>query len=74
VDQIQADIASNQRKLAETVDEISGRIAPEALAEDAKATVKGWFVHPDGSPKGKPIAIIGGTVVGLIVLRRIFHD
>jgi hypothetical protein len=74
VAQIQADIASNQQRLADTVDELSGRIAPQALAEEAKAKVKGVFVHPDGSPKGKPIAIIGGAIAGLVVLRAIFHD
>ena len=72
--QIQSDIASGQQDLAKTVDEISERIAPEAIAEQAKGAVKSWFVHPDGSPKGKPIAIIGGTLAGLIVLRQIFHD
>jgi hypothetical protein len=74
VAQIQADIAGNQRRLADTVDEISERITPQAIADGAKSKVKGVFVHPDGSPKGKPIAIIGGTIAGLVVLRAIFRD
>jgi len=73
-EQIQADIDAAQQRLAATVDELSGRLSPQALAEDATGVVKGWFVHPDGSVKGKPIAIIGGTLAGLIVLRQLFHD
>ena len=73
-EQIQSDIESAQKQLASTVDELSERLSPQALAEDATGVVKGWFVHPDGSVKGKPIAIIGGTLAGLIVLRQLFHD
>jgi hypothetical protein len=73
-EQIQSDIESAQKQLAATVDELSERLSPQALAEDATGVVKGWFVHSDGSVKVKPIAIIGGTLAGLIVLRQLFHD
>ncbi|MFZ0323459.1 MAG: DUF3618 domain-containing protein [Actinomycetes bacterium] len=73
-EQIQADIDAAQQQLAATVDELSDRLSPQSLADEATGVVKGWFVHPDGSVKGKPIAIIGGTLAGLIVLRQIFHD
>jgi len=31
-------------------------------------------VRPDGSVKGRPIAIIAGTIAGMVVLRKIFGD
>lgn len=73
-EQIQADIDETQQQLAATVDELSDRLSPQALAEDATGVVKGWFLHPDGSVKGKPLAIVGGTLAGLLVLRKLFHD
>lgn len=72
-DQIQSDIDSAQRRLADHVDELSERLAPQALAEDALGSVKRLFVDADGSPKAKPIAIVAGTLTSLVVLRKIFH-
>lgn len=74
VEQIQADITSGQQQLAQTVDAISDRIAPEALARDAKDTVRSWFVDSRGRVKGRSVAIVAGAVAGLIVLRQVFHD
>lgn len=72
-EEIQADIDAAQARLAATVDELSERLSPASLADEAKAGVKSVFVDEDGSVKPKPVAIIGGAVVGLIVLRAIFH-
>ena len=72
-EQIQADIDAAQQRLADQVDELSDRLAPQALAEDALGSVKGVFVDDTGAPKGKPIAIVAGTVAGLLLLRKIFH-
>jgi Protein of unknown function (DUF3618) len=72
-EQIQADIDAAQRRLADQVDELSDRLQPQALAEDAVGNVKKIFVEEDGSPKVKPIAIAAGAVTALLVLRKIFH-
>ena len=72
-EQIQADIDAAQRRLADQVDELSDRLAPQSLAEDAIGRVKGVFVEADGTPKVKPIAIVAGTLTSLVVLRKIFH-
>ncbi len=72
-EQIQADIDAAQRRLADQVDELSDRLAPQSLAEDALGRVKQVFVEADGSPKVKPIAIVAGTLTSLVVLRKIFH-
>lgn len=72
-EEIQADIDAAQARLAATVDELSERLSPASLADEAKAGVKSVFVDEYGSVKPKPIAIIGGAVVGLVVLRAIFH-
>ena len=72
-EQIQSDIDAAQRRLADQVDELSDRLAPQSLAEDALGRVKAVFVEEDGSPKAKPIAIVAGTLTTLVVLRKIFH-
>lgn len=72
-EQIQADIDAAQKRLADQVDNLSERLAPESLAEDAIERVKRVFVEPDGTPKPKPIGIAVGTVAGLLILRRLFH-
>lgn len=72
-EQIQSDIDAAQRRLADQVDELSDRLAPQSLAGDALGKVKAVFVEDDGSPKVKPIAIVAGTLTSLLVLRKIFH-
>ena len=71
--QIQADIDAAQARLASRVDELSDRLNPQHLAEEAVGGVKRVFVHEDGTPKGKPIAIVAGGLTALLVLRKIFH-
>jgi len=61
-DQIQSDIDEAQQRLADQVDQLSDRLQPQALAEDAVSGVKGM-----------PIAIVAGSITTLIVLRKIFH-
>ena len=72
-EEIQADIDAAQQRLADHVDGLSERLAPQALAEDALDSVKKVFVEEDGTPKKRPIAIAAGTVAGLLLLRKIFH-
>ena len=72
-DEIQADIDASQKRLADQVDVLSERLAPQSLAEDAIGSVKKVFVEEDGTPKGKPIAIAVGTVASLLLLRKLFH-
>ena len=71
--EIQADIDAAQLRLADQVDSLSERLAPQALAEEAIGGIKKVFVEADGTPKTRPIAIAAGAVAGLIVLRKIFH-
>jgi hypothetical protein len=73
-EQIKADITATQERLAATVDNLNDRLSPESLMREAGEAAKGVFVRPDGSIKGRPIAIIAGTVAGLVVLRKIFGD
>jgi hypothetical protein len=72
-EEIQADIDAAQQRLADTVDALSDRLTPASLAEEATSSVKGVFVDSAGRVKPKPIAIIGGAIAGLMVLRAIFH-
>lgn len=72
-EEIQTDIDAAQQRLADQVDVLSERLAPQALAEEALGGVKKVFVEADGSPRTRPIAIAAGTVAGLLLLRKIFH-
>lgn len=72
-DQIQADIDQAQQRLADQVDQLSDRLQPQALADEAIGGVKRVFLEEDGSPKAKPIAIVAGSITTLLVLRKIFH-
>ena len=72
-DEIQSDIDAAQQRLADQVDALSDRLAPQSLAEDALGGVKKVFIEEDGTPKAKPIAILAGTLTALVVLRKIFH-
>jgi hypothetical protein len=72
-EEIQADIDASQKRLADQVDVLSERLAPQSLAEDAIGGVKKLFVEEDGTPKRKPIAIAVGTVASLVLLRKLFH-
>jgi hypothetical protein len=72
-EQIQADIDAAQLRLADQVDTLSERLAPQSLAEDAIERMKRVFVEEDGTPKRKPIGIAVGTVAGLLLLRKLFH-
>jgi len=71
--QIQADIDAAQLRLADQVDTLSERLAPQSLIGDALGGVKEVFVEDDGTPKRKPIAIAVGAVAGLLLLRKLFH-
>jgi len=71
--EIKADIDAAQTRLAASVDELSDRLNPQYLAEEAVTGVKRVFLNEDGSPKGKPIAIVAGSVTALLLLRKIFH-
>lgn len=71
--QIQADIDAAQARLASRVDELSDRLSPQHLADEAVGGVKRVFVNDDGSPKVKPLAMVAGGLTALVVLRKIFH-
>ena len=71
--EIQADIDTAQARLASRVDELSERLSPQHLADEAVTGVKKIFLNEDGSPKVKPIAIAAGALTSLVVLRKIFH-
>lgn len=71
--QIQAEIDAAQARLASRVDELSDRLNPQHLADDAVGSAKRLFVHEDGSPKSKPIAAVVGGFTALMVLRKLFH-
>jgi hypothetical protein len=61
-EQIRAEIEQARDQLAETVDQLADRLAPQRLADRAKAAI----IEKATSPAG--LAVIGGTVLLVTVL------
>jgi F0F1-type ATP synthase membrane subunit b/b' len=65
--QIRIDIERARDQLADTVDQLADRLAPQRLADQVKATIKAKATSSAGK------AVIGGSVVlvTLIVVRNL---
>ncbi|GAA2754680.1 DUF3618 domain-containing protein [Actinopolymorpha rutila] len=64
--QIEADLAATRDSLANTVDVLSARVQPKAMAARVTAKAKSFVVNPDGSPRTERLLTIGGGVAGAI--------
>lgn len=65
--EIRAEIESARDKLAVTVDQLSDRLAPARLMDQAKATVKQKAL----SPAGKAVIGGAGVLLTLLVIRNL---
>lgn len=61
-------IRLREQRIAANVDELVGRLRPEAISSRALDKVAGAFVGPDGKPDAARLAIVGGAVLGLAAL------
>lgn len=68
-DDIERDIEKARDNLASTVDQLTVRADPKKLADTAKNTVLAKFENP----KIKYSVIGGGTLVGLLLLRKLLR-
>ena len=76
-DSIERDIEEVRERLANTIDELIYRTSPKTIARREIATVKGYFVDPEGNPRTENILKVAGGVAGVVVLlvliRRVTH-
>jgi hypothetical protein len=74
-DNLEAQIEQAREQLAVTIDAIAARVAPKAIADKAKARIRGIVINPDGTIKKDKAVIVGGVGLTLIlfVAWRRFH-
>jgi len=76
-DSIEREMEETRDRLAATIDELVHRTSPKTIARREIATVKGYFVDPEGNPRTENILKVAGGVVGfvavLVVIRRVTH-
>jgi F0F1-type ATP synthase membrane subunit b/b' len=65
--QIRAEIDKARDQLAVTVDQLTDRLAPQRLMDNAKAAV----VEKATSPTGKKVLAAGGVLLTLLVIRNL---
>ena len=68
--QLEAEISAARENLAATLDQLRAETTPQALGRRALGTVKGFFTDEYGGVRPERVAIVAGTVITLVVLRR----
>ncbi len=69
-EQIERDIRATRDRLAGTVDEIAGRVAPKTLLARAKESARAQVVDPaTGRPRYDRLGVVGGVVALIVVVR-----
>ncbi len=73
IDALQADVVAHRQRLAGTVDELAGRLTPQALlrqnTEAAKAKFADLTTTPQGDLRVERIAAVAAAVVVVVALR-----
>ena len=74
-DSIEREMDQTRERLASTIDQLIYRTSPKTIIRREVATVKGYFVDPEGNPRTENILKVAGGVVGfvtvVVVIRRI---
>lgn len=74
-DTIENEIEATRERLAVTIDQLVHRASPKTIARREIASVKAFFVDPNGGPRTDNIAKLAGAVVGavaiVVVLRKV---
>lgn len=71
VTELQAELASARADLVDAIVDLKSQFNGPAIAERAGNSVKQWFLDSSGGPRVDRIAIVGGVVLGMIVLRAL---
>ena len=66
---LQAELAAAREELAASIAELKAQASPGAIAERGKRAVTGFFTTADGGVNVKRVAIVGGIVAGIVVIK-----
>lgn len=73
IDALQADVAARRQALAGTVDELAGRLTPQALLRQNTEAARTKFAEltqtPEGDLRVERVAAVAAAVVVLVALR-----
>lgn len=71
---IESEIEATRNRLADTIDQLVFRANPKNIVRREIASVKAYFVDPQGSPRTDNIVKVAGGVAGfvavLVVIRK----
>ena len=66
---LQAELAAAREELAASIAELKAQASPGAITERGKRAVTGFFTTADGGVNVKRVAIVGGIVAGIVVIK-----
>ena len=67
--ELQAELAAAREELAASIAELKAQTSPIAIAARGRRAVTGFFTTPEGSVNVKRVAIVGGIVAGVVVIK-----
>ncbi len=74
-DSIEREMEETRERLASTIDQLVYRTSPKTIIKREVATVRGYFVDPQGNPRTENILKVAGGVAGfitvIVVIRRV---
>jgi hypothetical protein len=68
VSSLETEIEQTRERLAATIDQLVYRASPKTIVRREIASVRGFFVDPDGRPRQDNILKVVGGVVGAVAL------
>ena len=68
VSSLESEIEQTRQHLAATIDQLVYRASPKTIVRREIASVRGYFVDPDGSPRTENILKVAGGVLGVVTL------
>jgi hypothetical protein len=68
VSSLEAEIEQTRERLGATIDQLVYRASPKTIARREVASVKAYFVDPEGSPRTENILKVAGGVAGFVAL------
>ena len=68
VSSLESEIEQTRERLAATIDQLVYRTSPKTIVRREIASVRGYFVARDGSPRAENILKVAGGVFGVVTL------
>ena len=68
LDSLESEIEATRERLADTIDQLVHRASPKTITRREIATIKAYYVAPDGNPRTDNILKTAGVVVGVVAV------